>query len=291
MSENSLVNGVCLPTGSVAENPYRSPAAQDAVIASGGESAATPPATEPRWGFWATAGFGLAVTVAFAVLQTAVVIAFVVTKIAAANGKIDVAAAAELGSNGLLLGLATLVSVPPSVGLIALFAKLKRGATLRSYLALQGVSPRVAGTWIGLTFVYVAAADGFTFSTGRPIVPPFMVDAYTTAQFVPLLWISLVVLAPLFEELFFRGFLLEGFRRSPLGPFGGVALTSLAWAVMHLQYDAFYIGIIFVCGLFLGAARLRTGSTSLTIAMHALMNLVATLEAVVYLHGNEIGAG
>ena len=46
---------------------------------------------------------------------------------------------------------------------------------------------------------------------------------------------------PVFEELFFRGFLLEGFRRTFLGTTGAVVLTSLLWAVIHTQYDLYYM--------------------------------------------------
>jgi membrane protease YdiL (CAAX protease family) len=50
------------------------------------------------------------------------------------------------------------------------------------------------------------------------------------------------------------------------------------WAAIHLQYDAYGIGMIFVCGILLGYARMRTGSVLLCMVMHAFMNLVATIQ-------------
>jgi membrane protease YdiL (CAAX protease family) len=56
-------------------------------------------------------------------------------------------------------------------------------------------------------------------------------------------------------------------------------IASSWWAAIHLQYDMFQIGILLAFGLFLGAARAKTESTLVPIAIHALMNLIATVEA------------
>jgi uncharacterized protein len=49
---------------------------------------------------------------------------------------------------------------------------------------------------------------------------------------------------------------------------------------MHVQYDWLGIGQVFVTGLVLGWLRWRSGSTWLTIALHMLVNLEGTLEAI-----------
>jgi membrane protease YdiL (CAAX protease family) len=73
----------------------------------------------------------------------------------------------------------------------------------------------------------------------------------------------------------------RGLAASALGPTGTIVLTSLVWSVVHIQYDWFYLVHIFAVGLLLGAVRYKSGSTLLTIVLHALMNLVATLEMYV----------
>jgi membrane protease YdiL (CAAX protease family) len=110
-----------------------------------------------------------------------------------------------------------------------------------------------------------------------------MLAAYQSAGFAPLLWLALVVAAPLAEEVFFRGFLFQGVRHTRLGASGAVLFTSFAWALVHVQYDSYEISTVFVLGLILGVARLRTNSLYTTIAMHALVNLLATLEVAMYL--------
>jgi membrane protease YdiL (CAAX protease family) len=123
-----------------------------------------------------------------------------------------------------------------------------------------------------VAFVLAGAVDCLTIVLGRPLIPEFMSLAW-------LLWVAVVIAGPIFEELFFRGFLLAGFRASFLGPIGAVVLTSASWALIHLQYDAYDMSTIFVVGCVLGASRLKTGSVLLPIGMHILNNLIATIEA------------
>ena len=231
------------------------------------------------------------VLAAFVGIQTAVAIGFVIVQISISGRMLNEADAASLSSNGSLVSLAALTSMPPCLALVALFAWLKRGATIRGYLGLQGATLRVGLTWLGIMLLYAAATDGLTYALGRPIVPEFMVNAYKSAGFLPPLWIALVVMAPVFEEVFFRGFMLEGFRRTKLGAIGAVLLTSIVWAGIHIQYDAYQIGTIFVGGLILGTAKIRTRSVLVTMAMHCLQNLIATIEAAVYVYLNGNSAG
>ncbi len=95
---------------------------------------------------------------------------------------------------------------------------------------------------------------------------------------MPLLWIALIVAAPVFEEIFFRGFLFRGFLGSRLGSFGTIVVTSLLWTVIHIQYDLYDMASIFVIGLLLGLSRFRSRSLYVPIAMHAVNNLVAAIE-------------
>lgn len=248
-------------------------------------SAASP--VEPRWGFWATVGFCLVVAAAFLALQTAVVIGWVIVQIASTGKAPYKADAVMLGSDGLVLAIATLITMPACLGLVVLFAKLKRGASVAGYLGLRAVSPRVALAWLGCLLAYAVATDGLTYALGRRIVPEFMANAYQTAGVLPLLWIALLAMPPLFEEPFVRGFMLEGFRRTRLGATGAVVVTSAVWAGVHLQYGFYEIAVIFVGGLLLGTAKLRTGSIYVPMAMHCLQNLIATAEAAIYVRLNS----
>jgi len=108
-----------------------------------------------------------------------------------------------------------------------------------------------------------------------------MSAAYATATPVWTIWVAFVLAAPLFEEIFFRGFLFKGLESSFMGPIGAVFATAGLWAVIHIQYDAYEIATILCLGLLLGAARVFTGSLLVPLGLHAFANLVATTEAAV----------
>jgi membrane protease YdiL (CAAX protease family) len=67
-----------------------------------------------------------------------------------------------------------------------------------------------------------------------------------------------------------------------MGPIGAVVVTSGVWAVLHVQYDAFDMATVFCSGLLLGTARLVTGSLLVPLALHAAVNLLATVEVAVF---------
>ena len=50
---------------------------------------------------------------------------------------------------------------------------------------------------------------------------------------------------------------------------------------MHVQYDAFTLTQIFLIGSLLGWLRWASGSTLLTILLHMLANLAATIQAAI----------
>jgi uncharacterized protein len=92
--------------------------------------------------------------------------------------------------------------------------------------------------------------------------------------------IGIVILAPIGEELFFRGFLYRGFAASPLGAAGAIVLTDLIWTALHLDKPSLGLPNVFFVGLLLGWLRWRTGSIIPTIALHTLNNAVPGLAIV-----------
>lgn len=92
---------------------------------------------------------------------------------------------------------------------------------------------------------------------------------------LPLL-LALGVLAPLAEELLFRGTVLPVFARA-WGGRAAVPLSAALFAAFHLS--AAQIVVPFLLGLVLGWLRLRTGSLWACVAAHAAHN-AATLAAM-----------
>ena len=60
-----------------------------------------------------------------------------------------------------------------------------------------------------------------------------------------------------------------------------IVVISLAWALLHIQYDWLGMAQIFAAGLVLGWFRWASGSTTLAIIMHVLINVEAMLETAI----------
>jgi hypothetical protein len=119
----------------------------------------------------------------------------------------------------------------------------------------------------------------------RPM-PEFMTKTYASIGSPWILWLAVIVAAPLFEELFFRGFVIKGLAESRLGWQGAVLISSCLWSLIHLQYKPYELSFVFLLGLILGVARVKTGSTLLTFLLHSLVNLTAMIEVAVSLRGS-----
>jgi membrane protease YdiL (CAAX protease family) len=193
------------------------------------------------------------------------------------------ALAADLRYDGFLLSLCTFVSTLVCGPVIFGAVKLKRGSKLKEYLGLTLPTRRQIFRWFLIMIAFMALTDAVSILSGKPIVSEFMVKAYSSLRSPWILWIALLVAAPLLEELFFRGFLIKGLADSMVRWYGAVVISSAAWALVHVQYDLYGITTVFVLGLLLGTARVKTGSTILTIFLHSFVNLGATVEVVIYL--------
>ncbi len=229
---------------------------------------------QPRpWGYWATLGWAI----------LAGVLSATITFLALLWKRPDILhEPADLTNDGQLLSFTTTVSDAVQIVALALVARMARWPPGK-YLGLIRPSGRDAALAVAALAVFLPGFDALTYLSGRDIVTPFQVTSYLSARAsgaLPLLWFVFVVVAPAGEEIMFRGFLYRGWVQSQRAVVPGVAVISALWAVLHVQYDWFGFLNIFLMGLLLGWARWRSGSTALTLLMHAFSNLWAVLETV-----------
>jgi membrane protease YdiL (CAAX protease family) len=88
-----------------------------------------------------------------------------------------------------------------------------------------------------------------------------------------------VVLAPIFEEMLFRGFLLPLLARS-VGPWLGMVLTAVPFALLHGAQNHWAwqpVLLIGVAGIVFGYVRYKTGSTTSAFLMHSAYNATGFL--------------
>jgi len=94
--------------------------------------------------------------------------------------------------------------------------------------------------------------------------------------------IAAVVLAPIWEELAFRGFLLTALAKTRLGIVGGGLITNTAWTAMHMQYSAAGMASVFLAGLVLTWIMWRTSSIRACIVAHGVVNAASMAFLATY---------
>jgi len=154
----------------------------------------------------------------------------------------------------------------------------------------ENLAVRAPGTqsWRGaiIPFVIIAACLRMYYSFD-PLVqnlPIRMVFSQSMALGSALVVFSLVVVAPITEEIIFRGYFFDVFKRS-FGPGASIFLTTALFALAHgpqSGFDPMNLGVIFAIGLFFGIMRERTGSLVAPIVLHGLYNLVYVVVGAVF---------
>lgn len=88
-------------------------------------------------------------------------------------------------------------------------------------------------------------------------------------------FMRVAVVAPIVEELIFRGLILQGFRRNYNG-YISVFFSALLFALFHL--NPWQFPATFVLGLVLGWIMLRTNNIFLVILGHSINNMLVLLS-------------
>jgi hypothetical protein len=242
------------------------------------------PATAPKpprvWKFWGTLGWSIllygVMTVSAAVGVVLAISWFGV------NYGFDVSDADKRAflSNGVVVAATSMSATVPVLLVIWLAVRLAR-QKFGDYLALRLPSVRHAGIGLAAIVLLMAAIDATSALFGRPVVPDVLLDGVRSARAhhaLSFYALALVVTAPVTEEITFRGFIFRGFAASRLGTSGAVVLSSLIFTGVHIQYDPITLAGVLATALLLGLVRAVTGSTLLTIAMHALNNGIVLVE-------------
>ncbi|MCL2281641.1 MAG: CPBP family intramembrane metalloprotease [Dehalococcoidia bacterium] len=227
---------------------------------------------------WATICMGLAIGV-FALLAMQILVAVVFR-------------AAELAFNlnpvneGLVTAWSIIATGLGGMLLMYFIARMNGNHSLVNYIGLQRLTWKIvllalAAFIIALVCIYGLSIlwSFFLGDSGNSANAEFIDDIYSGAGWL-LLFVATVVVAPVFEESLFRGFLFVGLQSSRIGVVGTVILTSLVWALLHMQYNLFGMFAIMVMGVVLGVTRYKTHSLWSAIIVHAMWNGMAFLQAL-----------
>jgi membrane protease YdiL (CAAX protease family) len=189
---------------------------------------------------------------------------------------------------GLLFTIATAVAAPLTIGSTLAVARwglarqrvAEPTAALRRSLGI--IRPRFSqvAAWAVATVVLLVLYEWLARWLDRPPLPDFMAEFHASSGWLPGLLFVVVFVAPLVEEVVFRGFLLPGLAAARGGATGAIAVTALLFALVHTQYDLFDMSAVLALGVLLGAARHASGSLWLAYGLHAAINAVAAAQLV-----------
>jgi len=241
------------------------------------QPAALPPPRPDRragrpWGPWATAGWTVLLLVVWYALQFGLALAAgVVLVIAEAAFGTATIHSFYANNRGLVSVAMLLAAAMPTLGLVLLLSTV-RGMSIRQYLALTRPTPKETFGWLMGCLALIVTMDIGLRLAGINPVTDYEVTLYTTTPALPLLF-ALVVLAPVLEETWWRGFVYRGLAASKAGPLGAVLLTAVPFALMHTQYEWPHRLTVLGIGLYLAAVRWRSGSTVLAMFCHAAINV------------------
>jgi len=165
--------------------------------------------------------------------------------------------------------LAHIVNFSIHIALVLLWAKWSRLDV--------GLRPPLVGAawpWIALFSLWIGTER--LIATIRPIeVDSEWIDWLQGLSFLEDFAYT-VVLAPVFEELLFRGAMFAALLRR-WGIWAATIVPSILWAALHVQYEAWYVVSIAGSGVVLAMARWRSGSLYVPLALHAAANLLDLL--------------
>lgn len=115
--------------------------------------------------------------------------------------------------------------------------------------------------------------NSITFLVSNISMPNFINEVFDEISVSPIILIlSVSVVAPIYEEIIFRGILLKGMSKK-INPIVALVITSLFFAIVHMNIpqgiNAFFLGLV------LGFIYLKTGSIYLSIFAHFVNNILA----------------
>ncbi len=191
------------------------------------------------------------------------------------------AAASESSTLGMraVLVLSIVIYGAIIVAIIA-FAHWRAGQAWRELVAWRPLAVGIGARWLWAMIIaatiYSLAASYFLSRVDQHSHLVLKIPSDAPASLI--LVLLAVVVAPVAEELLFRGWIYTGLRHR-LGVWPALILSSAIFALAHYDDTHIYALAVLPVGLALGGMRERAGSVKAPIVFHAFYNLTAVVLA------------
>ncbi|MDH4262209.1 MAG: CPBP family intramembrane metalloprotease [Spirochaetia bacterium] len=244
----------------------------------------------PVWSFWKTMGISLLIIVVgnvfvqFLIIVIHLLVNFVSLNHLPSSFSVIQKYTGELFQKSYVISESILISDFFSLLMILYFVSKKNKINMIGYLGFNNARPVSFIVWqiVMIAFFYGTNFIASQTSIEEPEFMRMMRDMLRMDSFgsLALMLAAVVVAAPLFEEIMFRGFMYTGILKSRLGIFGAILIPSIIWSLIHAQYEIIWIVMIFFTGLMFTLARYQTGSIYTVIAMHAVNNFLSFVDVI-----------
>jgi len=132
----------------------------------------------------------------------------------------------------------------------------------------------MALTSIGLNYLLpIPLESGFTL-----VIKYLTTNSHILTLFF--LFIYICLLAPIIEEVVFRGYVWEIFEKKKVNKYLILIVTSILFAVVHLEFQMF--PLLFLSGIIFGLVRMYTNRLGASIVVHMISNIIAIVSTVVF---------
>lgn len=174
----------------------------------------------------------------------------------------------------IVLIVVFLLVLPP----LLLAARIRGGTGWRDLLALRSSLRELDRKWL---MIFVAATPVYILGTGllvKALFPEFKTWFFVPSELQGLVLsiIGVIIVAPVVEELLFRGWIYSSLRTS-FRASTAIVITTVLFAAVHSDGGLIYPALVLVPGVMLALVREWTGSVQVCIAAHAMFNAWAWL--------------
>ena len=185
--------------------------------------------------------------------------------------------------NDEFIGTAIIVFFVDALALIAVPLAVLRGRQALRLVGLHAPTMSALGwglaaliaSWISLA-AYQGIVDLIDVEALEPVSAIEGDDEFTILAAV-LTGIAVLVMAPLAEEIFHRGFLIGAVARR-LGLVAGVVVSAVIFSALH--FDVGSLIPFFLVGVIFAIAYIKSGNLWASISAHFVFNLVAFIVTV-----------
>ena len=184
----------------------------------------------------------------------------------------------EVTANLAYMHLGTISSLSSIVGLLSVYVFIKiKTHSIKDYLNLYLPKINTVIPFVLLAICFMVAMEYISNIYPEFFYSDFVIESYRQSKNLPLFYLGVVLLGPIFEEVLFRGFLFSQLKNTRLGLTGTIIFTSIFWTSLHGQYELLLLVPLFFFGILLGYLRHKYNSLLLVIAIHAFHNFIATV--------------